>query len=65
MALNIVGLGLGVAGVLFMAFLGPVGFVIGLICMIGGVGALWNDVAAQATRACVGGPPPVATTTSS
>ena len=41
MAPNIIGLGLIVAGVLFMAFLGLVGFIIGLICIIGGVGAMW------------------------
>jgi hypothetical protein len=41
MAPNIIGLGLIVAGVLFMAFLGLVGFIIGLICIIGGVGAMF------------------------
>lgn len=38
---NIVGLGLIVAGVLFMYFLNFVGIIIGLILIIGGIMALW------------------------
>ncbi len=38
---NIVGLGLIVAGVLFMVFLNFVGIIIGLILIIGGIMALW------------------------
>ena len=38
---NIVGLGLILAGVLFMLFLGLVGLVIGLICVLGGIVALF------------------------
>ena len=39
--LNIVGLGLILAGVLFMYFLNFVGIIIGLIMIIGGIVALW------------------------
>ncbi len=39
--LNIVGLGLIVAGILFAYFLNFVGIIIGLILVIGGIMALW------------------------
>ncbi len=39
--LNIVGLGLILAGVLFAYFLNFVGIIIGLIMIIGGIMALW------------------------
>lgn len=39
--LNIVGLGLIVAGLLFAYFLNFVGIIIGLITIIGGIMALW------------------------
>lgn len=39
--LNIVGLGLIVAGLLFAYFLNFVGIIIGLIMIIGGIMALW------------------------
>ena len=39
--LNIVGLGLLVAGVLFMYFLSFVGIIMGLIMIIGGIVSLW------------------------
>ena len=38
---NIVGLGLIVAGILFAYFLNFVGIIIGLILVIGGIMALW------------------------
>lgn len=38
---NIVGLGLILAGILFMYFLNFVGIIIGLILIIGGIMALW------------------------
>ena len=38
---NIIGLGLLVAGVLFMYFLNFVGIIIGMILIIGGIMALW------------------------
>ena len=41
MATNIIGLGLLVAGVIFMIMGGLVGWIIGAICLIGGVGALF------------------------
>jgi hypothetical protein len=41
MGLNIIGLGLLVAGVIFMIMGGVVGWIIGVICVIGGVGALF------------------------
>ena len=41
MATNIIGLGLIVAGVIFMIMGGLVGWIIGAICLIGGVGALF------------------------
>jgi hypothetical protein len=41
MAANIVGLGLLVAGVIFMIMGSVVGWIIGVICVIGGVGALF------------------------
>jgi hypothetical protein len=41
MGLNIIGLGLLVAGVIFMIMGGLVGWIIGVICVIGGVGALF------------------------
>ena len=41
MAPNIVGLGLIVAGVIFMIMGGVVLWIIGAICLIGGVGALF------------------------
>jgi hypothetical protein len=41
MAVNIIGLGLIVAGVIFMIMGGVVGWIIGVICLIGGVGALF------------------------
>jgi len=41
MAPNIVGLGLIVAGVIFMIVGGVVLWILGVICLIGGVGALF------------------------
>lgn len=41
MAVNIVGLGLIVAGVIFMLLGSVVGWIVGVICLIGGVGALF------------------------
>jgi UPF0716 family protein affecting phage T7 exclusion len=41
MAVNIIGLGLIVAGIIFMIVGGVVGWIIGVICLIGGVGALF------------------------
>jgi hypothetical protein len=41
MAPNIVGLGLIVAGVIFMIIGGVVLWILGVICLIGGVGALF------------------------
>ena len=41
MPVNIVGLGLLVAGLIFMIMGGVVLSIIGVICMIGGVGALF------------------------
>ena len=41
MAVNIVGLGLIVAAVIFMIMGGLVGWIIGVVCLIGGVGALF------------------------
>lgn len=41
MAVNLIGLGLIVAGVIFMIMGGLVGWIIGMICLIGGVGALF------------------------
>ena len=41
MAVNIIGLGLLVAGIIFMIMGGLVGWIIGVICLIGGVGALF------------------------
>jgi len=41
MAVNIIGLGLIVAGIIFMILGGLVGWIIGVICLIGGVGALF------------------------
>ena len=41
MAVNIIGLGLLVAGIIFMIVGGLVGWIIGVICLIGGVGALF------------------------
>ena len=41
MAVNIIGLGLIVAGVIFMIMGGVVLWIIGAICLIGGVGALF------------------------
>jgi len=41
MAPNIVGLGLIVAGIIFMIIGGVVWWILGVICLIGGVGALW------------------------
>jgi hypothetical protein len=38
---NIVGLGLIIAGILFMYFLNFVGIIIGMILIIGGIMALW------------------------
>ncbi len=38
---NIVGLGLILAGILFMYFLDFVGIIIGMIMIIGGIMALW------------------------
>jgi drug/metabolite transporter (DMT)-like permease len=40
MPTHIIGLGLIVAGVLFIIFLGFVGLVIGIICILGGIAAL-------------------------
>jgi hypothetical protein len=41
MAANIAGLGLLFAGVIFMIMGSVVGWIIGVICVIGGVGALF------------------------
>jgi hypothetical protein len=41
MRVNIIGLGLIVAGIIFMILGGLVGWIVGVICMIGGVGALF------------------------
>ena len=41
MAANIIGLGLTVAGVIFMILGSVVGWIVGVICLIGGVGALF------------------------
>jgi len=41
MQTNIIGLGLLVAGVIFMIVGGVVGWIVGVICVIGGVGALF------------------------
>jgi hypothetical protein len=41
MAPNIVGLGLIVAGIIFMIIGGVVLWILGVICLIGGVGALF------------------------
>jgi hypothetical protein len=41
MPVNIIGLGLLVAGVIFMIIGGVVWWIIGVICMIGGIGALF------------------------
>ena len=41
MAPNIIGLGLIVAGVIFMIMGGIVLWILGVICLIGGVGALF------------------------
>ena len=50
MAPNIIGLGLIVAGVIFMIIGGIVLWILGAICLIGGVGALWMTLAAEAPR---------------
>ena len=41
MRVNIIGLGLIVAGIIFMILGGLVGWIVGVICMIGGIGALF------------------------
>jgi hypothetical protein len=41
MAPNIIGLGLIVAGVIFLIIGGLVLWILGVICVLGGVGALW------------------------
>jgi hypothetical protein len=41
MAVNLIGLGLIVAGVIFMIMGGVVLWILGVICLIGGVGALF------------------------
>ena len=41
MAPNIIGLGLIVAGVIFLIVGGLVLWILGVICVLGGVGALW------------------------
>ena len=41
MAVNIIGLGLLVAGVIFLIMGGVVLWIIGVICLIGGIGALF------------------------
>ena len=41
MRANIIGLGLIVAGIIFMILGGLVGWIVGVICMIGGIGALF------------------------
>lgn len=41
MPLNIIGLGLVVAGVIFMIMGGVVLWIVGVICMLGGIGALF------------------------
>ena len=42
MAVNIIGLGLLVAAIIFMIMGGLLGWIIGVICLIGGVGALFT-----------------------
>lgn len=41
MGVNIVGLGLLVAGIIFLVIGGLVWWILGVICLIGGVGALF------------------------
>ena len=41
MAVNIIGLGLLVAAIILMIVGGLVGWIVGVICLIGGVGALF------------------------
>ena len=41
MPVNIIGLGLIVAAIIFMVMGGVVGWIIGVICLIGGIGALF------------------------
>ena len=41
MAVNLIGLGLLVAGIIFMIMGGLVLWILGVICLIGGVGALF------------------------
>ena len=41
MPTNIIGLGLIVAGIIFMIMGGVVGWIIGVICLVGGIGALF------------------------
>ena len=41
MGVNIIGLGLLVAGVIFLIIGGVVWWILGVICLIGGVGALF------------------------
>ena len=41
MGMNIIGLGLIVAGVIFMIMGGVVLWIVGVICMLGGIGALF------------------------
>ena len=41
MRANIIGLGLIVAGIIFMILGGLIGWIVGVICMIGGIGALF------------------------
>jgi hypothetical protein len=41
MAVNLIGLGLIVAAVILMIMGGVVGWIIGVICLVGGIGALF------------------------
>jgi hypothetical protein len=41
MAVNIIGLGLIVAAIILMIMGGLVGWILGVVCLIGGVGALF------------------------
>jgi hypothetical protein len=42
MAPNLIGLGVLVAGVIFLIMGGVVLWILGVICVLGGVGALWT-----------------------
>lgn len=38
---NVIGLGLIVVGVIFMVFLGLFGIIVGLVCLLVGIGLWW------------------------